>query len=233
MSLYFSSWQSQFWNEETVIQLRYGWNANVVRAPMSIEVSGGYLQNPEWNYELMQAVIQGAIDQGVYVIVDWHTEWAFDYYTQAIQFFTNISSTYGKYPNIIYEIYNEPNGNVSWSTIQWYAEQVIPAIRANDPNNIIILGTPSWSSRVDIAADYPLNSTYSKNLAYTLHYYANVPASQNDWQRNITTYAINKGLPIFITEYGTVNYTGDGPDDPMAIERHGLRICRIYTAGCP
>uniref|UniRef100_A0A914DC59 Glycoside hydrolase family 5 domain-containing protein n=1 Tax=Acrobeloides nanus TaxID=290746 RepID=A0A914DC59_9BILA len=129
----------------------------------------------------------------------------------AIQFFTNISSTYGKYPNIIYEIYNEPNGNVSWSTIQWYAKQVIPAIRANDPNNIIILGTPSWSSRVDIAADYPLNSTYSKNLAYTLHYYANVPASQNDWQRNITTYAINKGLPIFITEYGTVNYTGDGP----------------------
>ena len=82
MSLYFSSWQSQFWNLETVIQLRYGWNSNVIRAPMSIDVSGGYLQNPEWNYELMKAVIEGAINQGVYVIVDWHEEFAFQHYVQ-------------------------------------------------------------------------------------------------------------------------------------------------------
>uniref|UniRef100_A0A914EJN7 Glycoside hydrolase family 5 domain-containing protein n=1 Tax=Acrobeloides nanus TaxID=290746 RepID=A0A914EJN7_9BILA len=209
MSLYFSMWQSQFWNWDTVMRLRYGWNANIVRAPMGI-TNGGYLDNPEYNYGLMKAVIEAAINQGIYVIVDWHEEFAFQHYTQAIQFFTNISATYGNYPHIIYEIYNEPNGNVSWSTIKWYAEQVIPAIRKNDPNNIIVLGTPSWSSRVDTAADDPLSSTYSKNVAYTSHYYANVPSAQNDWQRNITTYAINKGLPIFITEYGTVNYTGNG-----------------------
>ena len=81
MSLYFSMWQSQFWNWDTVMRLRYGWNANVVRAPMGI-TNGGYLDSPEYNYGLVKAVIEAAINQGIYVIVDWHEEFAFQHYVQ-------------------------------------------------------------------------------------------------------------------------------------------------------
>jgi endoglucanase len=107
---------------------------------------------------------------GIYVIVDWHDERAYyeNHTVAAIQFFSNISQTYGNYSNIIYEIFNEPV-NATWAQIKAYAVQVITAIRQNDQKNIIVVGTPNWSTDVDVAAEDPINGT---NIAYTLHIYA-------------------------------------------------------------
>jgi endoglucanase len=90
-------------------------------------------------------------------------------------------------PHIIYEIWNEPNG-VNWTTVKAYAEEVIDVIRQNDPSNIIVVGTPTWSQRVDQAADNPINKT---NIAYALHYYA---ATHKQSLRDKALYAINKGM---------------------------------------
>ena len=76
---------------------------------------------------------------------------------------------YGAFPNVIYEIYNEPL-NVSWSNvIKPYAMSVISIIREIDPDNLIIVGTPNWSQRVDMAAQDPI--VEFENIAYTLHFY--------------------------------------------------------------
>uniref|UniRef100_A0A914DNS6 C-type lectin domain-containing protein n=1 Tax=Acrobeloides nanus TaxID=290746 RepID=A0A914DNS6_9BILA len=210
MSLFMSAVDPgpKWYNAVTVKGIRDYWNSNIVRACMWITGYGniGYIVNPELEYERVKTVVDAAIEYGIYVLVDWHISGDTTNYTQqAVQFFTNISQTYGSYPHIIYEIWNEPT--VAWSVVKTYANQVIPAIRANDPNNVIVVGTPVWDQAVDQAADDPLN--YS-NLAYTMHYYADTYKQQN---RDTAVYAINKGLPLFVTEYGAGGASGDGHVD--------------------
>uniref|UniRef100_A0A914XV07 Glycoside hydrolase family 5 domain-containing protein n=1 Tax=Panagrolaimus superbus TaxID=310955 RepID=A0A914XV07_9BILA len=210
MSLFWSQWMPQFYNQETVVALKCSWNTNVVRVAMGVE-SGGYLDNKQAELEKVYAVIDAAIASGIYVVVDWHDHNAQDHRDYAIEFFTNISQKYGNYPNIIYETYNEPL-KVSWSDVlKPYHQAVIAAIRANDPNNVIVVGTPNWSQYVDEAANDPI--TNYNNIAYTLHYYS---GTHRQDLRDRTTTAINKNLPIFVTEYGTVNADGSGETkDPL------------------
>jgi endoglucanase len=106
------------------------------------------------------------------VIIDWHKEHRVEAptnETEAVAFFTQMATTYGAYPNVIFEIYNEPNGP-QWPAVKAYAEIVIGAIRKTGSTNLIVVGTPSWSRDVDIAAVDPI--TDFKNIAYTLHFYA-------------------------------------------------------------
>ncbi len=82
-------------------------NVPLLRAAMGIE-SGGYLDNPEIEYTKVTKVIEACIKLGIYVIVDWHDHHAEDHLESAKIFFDRISKSYAEYPNIIYEIYNEP-----------------------------------------------------------------------------------------------------------------------------
>nr|USZ80401.1 ANC_GH5_2 [synthetic construct] len=207
MSLFWSIWMPQYWNEATVDAIHNECHSNVVRAAMAVD-NDGYLTDPEGQMELVETVIEAAIEDDIYVIVDWHEEHADNHLEEAKEFFDKISKKYGSYPNIIYETYNEPL-DVSWSDVlKPYHEAVIKTIRANDPDNVIILGTPNWSQKVDQAAADPI--TDQKNIMYTLHFYA---GTHKQWLRDTAQGAIDKGLPIFVTEYGTVNAAGNGAVD--------------------
>jgi len=211
MSLFWSQWSegSIFYNKETVQALKCSWNANLVRAAMGVE-EGGYLTSPSAEQAKLEAVIQAAIDQGIYVIVDWHDHNGQNHVDQAVQFFSAISKKYGSNPHIIYEVFNEPL-QVSWdSVLKPYHQKVVNAIRANDPKNVIVLGTPTWSQDVDVAANSPVSGS---NLMYTLHYYA---ASHKQSLRDKAQAAINKGIAIFVTEYGTVDASGGGSVDAQS-----------------
>nr|UNG40310.1 glycoside hydrolase family 5 subfamily 2 [Necydalis major] len=201
MALYWSIWKPQYWNEDTVAAIHDVCHSNVVRASMGVDTfDGGYLTDPVGQRDLVETVIKAAIKNDIYVIVDWHEEHAEDHLERAKDFFSYISKKYGSYPNMMYETFNEPL-DVSWSDdLKPYHEEIIKAIRANDPNNVIIVGTPTWSQRVDLAAEDPI--TDQKNIMYTLHFYA---GSHRQWLRDLAQGAIDKGLPIFITEYGTDN----------------------------
>ena len=203
MSLFWSQWQPQFYNYETVKNLKEYWNVEVVRAAMAIE-HDGYLANPEREKEKVARVIDAAIDLGLYVIVDWHDHHAEDHMEEAKQFFSEIAQEYGSHPNLIYEPYNEPL-QVSWSDVlKPYHEEILSEIRKYDPDNVVVLGTPEWSQRVDAAAQDPVEDN---NVAYTLHFYA---GTHKDGLRSRAKTAIEEGLPLFVTEYGTVNADGDG-----------------------
>jgi len=90
--------------------------------------------------------------------------------------------------------------------IKPYHEQLVPVIRQNS-DSIIILGTASWSQDVDTAAKYPVAG---RNIAYTLHFYA---ASHKGDLREKAQMALDKGTALFVTEWGTCDYSGNGTLD--------------------
>ena len=152
-----------------------------------------------------------ARNQDMYVIIDWHILSDGDpntYVDEALLFFAEMAETYADYNNVLYEICNEPNGSTSWQDIKKYAEKVIPVIRANDKDAVIIVGTPNWSQYVDKAAADPIK--VEKNIMYALHFYA---ATHKDDLRRKLKSAYDNGLPIFVTEYGICDASGNGGID--------------------
>lgn len=201
---------SDFYNADTVEHIATNWNSSIIRAAMGVNESWdggrGYVDNPELQTAKISRVVDAAIDQGIYVIIDWHSHDAENYTNEAVTFFTEMARRYGNTPNVIYEIYNEPI-NQSWTTIKNYAETVIEAIRAEDPDNLIVVGTGFYSQEVDEASQDPINDN---NVAYTLHFYA---ATHKQELRNRALTALSNGVPLFVTEWGAVEASGDGAID--------------------
>jgi endoglucanase len=211
MSMFWSQW-SKFYNKNVVNTLVQKWNCSIIRAAMGIE-AGGYLKNPKKQTVKIKTVIDECIVQGVYVIIDWHDHNAEKHTDQAVSFFEKMASEYGSYPNIIYEIYNEPT-KVSWDNdVKPYAEKVIGAIRKFDKKNIIVVGTPIWSQDVDKAADNPI--TDFENIAYVLHFYAGTHKLELIKKAQ---YALDKNMALMVTEWGTCQANGNGDIDTESVK---------------
>lgn len=204
------AWFPTFINQDAFRQFRNEWNVNVMRLAMYTDENGGYCTdgNKEDLKNIIYRGVQYATEQDMYVIIDWHVLHDLDpnkYKEEAKQFFAGMSEKYKDNNNVIYEICNEPNGGTTWQDIKAYAEEVIPVIRANAPNAVILVGTPNWSQRVDEALKDPI--TEYDNIMYTLHFYA---ATHKDDLRSTMTKAIENGLPVFVSEYGIYDASGNG-----------------------
>lgn len=190
--------------------MRDEWGINCVRLAMYTAEYNGYCTGGSQS-ELKNLVNKGvsyASELGLYVIIDWHIlsdNNPNNYKSEAIAYFNEMSSKYKDFDNVLYEICNEPNGGTSWSDIKSYAMEVIPVIKKNDPDAIIIVGTPTWSQDVDKAAADPI--TGYTNIMYTIHFYAD---THRDDLRNKMTAAISKGLPVICTEFGITDASGNG-----------------------
>jgi len=201
--------QERFYTKGAVETFAKDWNAGIIRVAMGAQSSGSYLEDEAGNIDRLVTVVNAAIENGLYVIIDWHSHHAEKDIEEAKLFFTAIAQAYGHTPNVIYEIYNEPLDTTDWSTVvKPYAEELIDTIRAVDPDNLIIVGTQSWAQDVDKAADNPIMG--ESNILYALHFYA---ASHKEDLRDKAKYAIDKGLPLIISEWGSVTYSGDGEFD--------------------
>ena len=203
MSLFWSQW-SDFYVAKNVDVMVDDWKATVLRAALGVEGDGGYLVAPAANVAKVRALIDRAITRGIYVIIDWHDHHAQDHAAQAKTFFQEMAKTYGKQPNVIFEIYNEPM-DTTWSVVKSYAEPMIQAIRSAGSQNLIVVGTPNWSQDVDIAASDAITS--DKNVAYTLHFYANTHKQE---LRDKAKTALDRGIALFVTEWGTCGADGNG-----------------------
>lgn len=199
-------WFGDLVNQDTMKWLRDDWGISVFRVALYTE-ENGYIANPSLKNKVKEA-IEAAQKLGLYVIIDWHILSDGDpniHKNEAKAFFNEFSTKYGHLPNVIYELANEPNGNVNWNNqIRPYASEVTQVIRAKDPDNIIIVGTGTWSQDVQDAADHPLPD---KNTMYTVHFYA---GTHGQYLRDRVDYALNKGVGIFATEWGTSDASGNG-----------------------
>ena len=215
LSLYDTTNYSDFANVSLLKWLRDDWKATVFRAAMYTTLNNKFIGDGVFKNSF--AAIQAAIDAGMYVMVDWHIanndgdpninkEYAKD-------FFTQVATQFGSYPNVIYEICNEPNGAaVTWSEkVKPYAMEVISVIRAIDKNNVILVGTPQWSQHPEQAAQDPLPFA---NVLYVLHYYAG-SHNQIAFLSQIDT-AKSQGAGTYISEWGVTKDSGQGA---IAVER--------------
>lgn len=207
------AWFPQYVNQELFHELHKDWNANVMRLAMYTAENDGYCTDGDKN-KLKQIVKDGveyATNADMYVIIDWHVlrdENPNRNKEEAAKFFAEMSAEYKDADNVIYEICNEPNGSTSWSDVKKYALEIIPIIRENDKDALILVGTPTWCQDVDKAAEDPI--TEYDNVMYTLHFYA---TSHTDWLRERMNKAVDSGLPIFVSEFGTCDASGNGTFD--------------------
>lgn len=218
MSLYWSDATGiQYYTSTSIDWMTKNLGIDVFRFAMGIESykanltdlldeAYSYKGAPESYLTKVDQMIESAIENDVYIIIDWHSHRA-QFETELAQsFFSYVSQKYASIPNVIFEIYNEPVTN-SWSTIQTYANAVIPQIRAYT-QNLILVGTPFYSQ---LGSYGGIDAT---NLAYVFHFYA-ASHSVSSFGSKITT-AINNGYAVFISEWGTTNADGDGAPSESA-----------------
>lgn len=210
-------WFSQYNNKNAYATLRDDWGANCIRLAMYTDEDGYCTGNQTKMKDQVTKGVQYATELGMYTIIDWHILHDGNpqtYKTQAINFFSEMAGKYKDYNNVIYEICNEPNG-CSWQDIKNYATEVISTIRSKDPSAVIIVGTPMYSQlgsqgHLYEPVDDPIRG-YS-NLMYAFHFYASEP-SHNQWLTAKIGTAISRGLPVFVSEFGLSEASGDGNVD--------------------
>jgi endoglucanase len=214
MSTHGLQWYSQCVNDASLTALSSDWHADIVRISMYIQ-EDGYETDPARYTNLVSTIIDKVTARGMYALVDWHMLDPGDPHynlSRAKTFFTEIARRHNGKNNLLYEIANEPSG-VSWSRIRSYAEELIPVIRASDPETPILVGTRAWSS-LGVSdggneTEVVSNPVRASNIMYTFHFYA---ASHGDEYLNALSRAADR-IPMFVTEFGTQTYTGDGGND--------------------
>lgn len=203
MSLFWSQWYGQFYNAQDIQWLVSDWKVEIIRAAMAVK-SGGYAEDKsQWNK--IQTVVDACVSNGIYVIIDWHVGPDDPMQGLSAEFWAMAAAKYANVPNVLFEIFNEPGPD--WGFIKSYHTAITQVIRNTGAKNIIILGTPNWSQDVDVAAN---DRVEGDNLAYTLHFYA---ATHKQSLRDKGEAALAAGLPLWITEWGTCEASGDGALD--------------------
>ncbi|MFI5571513.1 cellulase family glycosylhydrolase [Streptomyces sp. NPDC051740] len=214
MSTHGIQWFSQCYNTASLDALAEDWRSDLLRIAMYVQ-EDGYETDPAGFTNRVNSLVDMAEARGMYAVIDFHTLTPGDpnfNLDRAKTFFASVAARNAGKNNVIYEIANEPNG-VSWTAVKSYAEQVIPVIRAADPDAVVIVGTRGWSSlgvsdgsSESEVVDNPVDAT---NIMYAFHFYA---ASHKDNYRAAVSRAASR-LPLFVSEFGTVSATGGGAVD--------------------
>ena len=216
ISLSWSLWGGKkYYNTEAVGWLVEDFKISLLRVSMAVQPVGGYITNREEQIKLVTTVVDKAISEGIYVLIDWHDHNAELHLEESKAFFAIMAQKYAGVPNVIYEIFNEP-ARQSWNVVKSYSVEVIKVIRQYDTKNIIVVGSPRWDQDVDVAASDPIKGF--ENLVYSFHFYASDPNHQ-DKLRGKAELAMELGLPLFVTEWGVGESNGNGEFNIEKTER--------------
>ena len=223
-------WFPQYVNKDAMTSLRDDFGANTIRLAMYTAEGAGYCTGGD-RAQLKNLVTNGvdyATAAGMYAIIDWHILHDLDpnvYKADAKDFFGEMSKKYAGNNNVIYEICNEPNGGTTWAQVKAYAEEIIPVIRANDKDAIIVVGTPTWSQDVDEAIKNPITS--DANIVYAVHFYAD---THKDNIRNKVKAAEDAGYPVLISEFSICDASGNGNNN-VAEANTWIKLLDSYGIG--
>jgi hypothetical protein len=244
MCLFWSQWcdDDEWYNAGVIETLAKDWKISVLRAAISPEgrrnhytdppgtACCGYLDAPEVEYAKLTRVVEACVDQGMYVIIDWHSYYAGDYPDESAEFFSRAAEDFGHYPNVLYELWNEPYGFETYGdpivypwdpVIKDYSNQMIAAIREKDPDNIILVNTQEWDLRPCRAAENPVDNTYNTVIAW--HSY--LTSGLEQWLQNEVDCAIENGFALINTEWSIAHWNGTETYFPEAGEEL-IQFCK-------
>lgn len=176
-----------------------GWQSRIVR----LQVTCAKVSDPVQSFtDIIDPYVQQAIAKGLYIIVDLH--FVSNYGAGGIpqvfvmNFWKYVAPRYANVPNVLFEVYNEPINPDVWTTWKSYIQPVIDTIRAVAPRNIILVGGPQWSTRVNSAAANPM---VGANLVYVYHIYPNQGAATTA-NLNSKFGTAAQTIPVMVTEFG-------------------------------
>ncbi len=225
MSLFWSSGADSstvFYSEKAVNAMVKQMNIEVIRFAMGVtqekfqDQGRGYLssaQGETLQKGYLKNVVNAAIENDIYVIIDWHIESANGNTSEAVKFFEYAAKEYGSYNNVIFEVWNEPVG-ADMGTVASHANSVIAAIRKHS-DNLVLVGSPEWSSHPEQCAQAGIQDS-KKNFGCTLHFYAATHQTGNGGYNDRAAQAMSSGVPVFATEWGTVSADGNGSPNQSA-----------------
>ena len=186
-----------------------GFYTRVVRLPIMPSSYGGpwsWTPNDGDNFynNLLRPVVNYCKTKGIYCIIDLHyidtISSSNSGYVQ--QFWTYMAPRFANDTNVVFELYNEPINNTNgsdaanWTQVKGYMQSWYNLVRGYAPNNLILIGTPAWSSATNAAASSPLSAS---NVAYVCHLYPYHWTQQ--WNKDQLTNAAAK-VPVFVSEWG-------------------------------
>ncbi len=209
-------WFPEYINKGAMQTLRDEWGVNLLRMACYVTQYNGYTQGGQSliDSKIVEGV-QAAKELGMYVIVDWHIHEENPHTTKTVaeQFFKKYATLYKDYDNVIFEICNEPTG-VQWYTggndLYSYCKDIAGIIRDCGSKALIVCGTNNWSQDVEDVAKKPLKDDGFKDIMYTFHFYSGT--HYEDKRQKVRT-AAAAGTPIFVTEFGICDASGNGGYD--------------------
>lgn len=230
MSTHGVAWYPQYVCKETFQFLKEEWKTNAIRLAMYTDEDQGYCTYGEKEkiLALMKQGVEAATELGMYVIVDWHIlreESPMVHKEEAKVFFEEMAALYGKQGNVLFEICNEPNGEeVTWDVVKAYAEEIIPVIRRQAKDAVIIVGTPTWSQDIHAAMENPLDF---ENVMYSLHFYAD---THREELRARMAACMENQFPVIVSEFGMCDASGAGSNNREETKKWFELIDRYHAS---
>lgn len=185
-------------NSESIKALK-SWGVNVLR----IGLYPDEVEDSEKMEDYLNT-IDLCIENNVYVVVMvWNNQDINENVDNVKKYFSILSKRYSNSPNILYEIANEPG--IEWNYIKDYCNAVIPVIRQNSKESIIIIPNSSGCTEPNTVVLNDLN--YTDNIMTSYHMYVGNMLTQDNVEN--LKLAIESGVPVFVTEWGTTLSDGN------------------------
>lgn len=218
-------------NKGAMQSLRDEWGVNLFRMACYVTQDGYTVGAQSRMDQKIEEGVQAAKELGMYVIVDWHIHAENPHTTKswARDFFKKYATKYKDYDNVIFEICNEPT-NVQWYTgggndLYSYCKEIAGIIRDCGSDALIVCGTNTWSQDVEDVAKKPLKDDGFEDILYTFHFYSG--SHYADKMAKVKT-ATADGTPIFVTEFGICDASGNGGFDTANADAW-IKLCDSYN----
>ncbi|MEN6524249.1 MAG: glycoside hydrolase family 5 protein, partial [Anaerolineaceae bacterium] len=179
-------------------------NANVIRVPVHPEE---WIKDEDYLWRYLAPIVSWAGEMNMYVIIDWH--FIGNIATGAglqmpdikpepkeltMEFWQLMASFFQDSPNVIFEIFNEPQ---SIGALEWQANatEIVQAIRKQGAKQMIIVGGIDYGKDLSWVVENPIKA---ENIAYASHIYPSHSSySYDDWFGTVAA-----KYPVLITEWG-------------------------------
>ncbi|MCX6867494.1 MAG: cellulase family glycosylhydrolase, partial [Verrucomicrobia bacterium] len=166
----------------------------------------------------LEPVLRRALDKKLHVMLDWHhfddlTTAPEDHAGRFIGGWEAIARHFQAWPpGLFHELLNEPNAALTTETANPIYQKAITAIRAIDPNRILVVSPGNWGQAGELDKPYQIPASLCDNsgLRSFIDGYNTLPGEQNPCSARVIretldaarAWSLHFGRPIHLGEFG-------------------------------